>query len=127
MVFHLDTVLSSPTVEVPDNFFDVTVEDVQRIHEDHKKQRSLSLSFPSFSLSLSLPHLLSFSLHREALSDAPLITQTMRMAQIAKKYEGYDKAVVRVHFPDRWVLQGCFRPRESCKKLSKNYLSCAMD
>ena len=89
-----------------------------------RRGHSPSLSLPS--LSLSLPHLLSFSLHREALSDAPLITQTMRMAQIAKKYEGYDKAVVRVHFPDRWVLQGCFRPRESCKKLSRNYLSCAV-
>ena len=25
------------------------------------------------------------------------------------------QAVVRVHFPDLWVLQGSFRPRESCK------------
>ena len=56
MVFHLDTVLSSPTVEVPDNFFDVTVEDVQRIHEDHKKQRCVLLL-----LSLPLPLLLSVS------------------------------------------------------------------
>lgn len=25
------------------------------------------------------------------------------------------QAVIRVHFPDKWVLQGCFRPRESCE------------
>ena len=112
-MFHLDTSLSSPSVEVPDEFFDVTVQDVQRIHEDHKKR----LYVLSLSLSLSLPLslLISFSLHREALSDTPLMTQTMRMAQIEKKYESYEKAVVRVHFPDQWVLQGCFRPRESCE------------
>ena len=23
--------------------------------------------------------------------------------------------MIRVYLPDRWVLQGCFRPRESCK------------
>lgn len=38
MVYHLDTSLPSPTVDVPDEFFKVTVEDVQHIRNDHKKQ-----------------------------------------------------------------------------------------
>ena len=86
-------------------------------NESMKITKRNCMCFLSLSLSLFLPSipLIFFSLHREAFSDAPLMTQTMRMAQIEKKYESYEKAVVRVHFPDRWVLQGCFRPRESCE------------
>ena len=126
-MYHLDTSLLSPSVEVPDEFFEVTVQDVQRIHDDHKKQLYVytihvlwTLKISSW-LALSLfptPHpslfLCSF---REAFSDAPLMTQAMKAAQMEKKYGRYDKAVIRVHFPDRWVLQGCFRPRESCECL----------
>ena len=54
MVFHLDTSLPSPSVEVPDEFFDVTVQDVQRIHEDHKKQLYVLLSSLSFVIFLSM-------------------------------------------------------------------------
>ena len=48
----------------------------------------------------------------KSLSDAPLQTQQMRDS---RRNECYNKTVIRVIFPDRWVLQGCFNTGESCK------------
>ena len=48
----------------------------------------------------------------KSLSDAPLQTQQMRESG---RNEHYNKTVIRIIFPDRWVLQGCFNTGESCK------------
>ncbi len=47
------------------------------------------------------------------MEDAPLLTSAMRQVLKEKRFEGYSQTVLRVHLPDRWVLQGLFRPQES--------------
>ena len=41
------------------------------------------------------------------------MTLAMRQAQKEEKMERYPRAVIRVHFPDRHILQGVFRPQET--------------
>uniref|UniRef100_A0A3Q0RFS0 UBX domain-containing protein n=1 Tax=Amphilophus citrinellus TaxID=61819 RepID=A0A3Q0RFS0_AMPCI len=41
------------------------------------------------------------------------MTKSLREAQIKEKMDRYPKVVLRVQFPDRYVLQGYFRPLET--------------
>ncbi|KAM6403647.1 tether containing UBX domain for GLUT4 isoform 2-T2 [Rhynochetos jubatus] len=74
--------------ELPDEFFEVTVDDVRR-------------------------RLAQLQSERKRLEEAPLVTKSLREAQLKEKLERYPKVVLRVHFPDRHVLQGFFRPSET--------------
>ena len=49
------------------------------------------------------------------LSDAPLVTMAMKETEDIRKGSVYHQTVIRVIFPNRWVLQGCFNSGESCK------------
>ncbi|CAI7990501.1 Tether containing UBX domain for GLUT4 [Geodia barretti] len=92
VVYSLDDPLPLPAHdEVSASFFEHTVTDIHVIHSDLKRQASAS--------------------------DAPLMTRAMRAVRDEMRLEKYEKSVVRVYFPDRWVLQGCFRPQESLKML----------
>ena len=84
---------SSDAAELPDDFFEVTVDDVKLMQSDLKKQVDKA--------------------------DAPLQTEAGRKAHQARLLGRYKKAVVRVCFPDLWILQGSFRPGESLKALVK--------
>ncbi|XP_054449238.1 tether containing UBX domain for GLUT4 isoform X2 [Pteronotus mesoamericanus] len=75
-------------VELPDEFFEVTVDDVRR-------------------------RLAQLKSERKRLEEAPLVTKAFREAQAKEKLERYPKVVLRVLFPDRYVLQGFFRPSET--------------
>ncbi|XP_064890297.1 tether containing UBX domain for GLUT4 isoform X5 [Columba livia] len=74
--------------ELPDEFFEVTVDDVRK-------------------------RLAQLQSERQRLEEAPLMTKSWREAQLKEKLERYPKVVLRVHFPDRHVLQGFFRPSET--------------
>ncbi|XP_065708141.1 tether containing UBX domain for GLUT4 isoform X3 [Patagioenas fasciata] len=74
--------------ELPDEFFEVTVDDVRK-------------------------RLAQLQSERKRLEEAPLVTKSWREAQLKEKLERYPKVVLRVHFPDRHVLQGFFRPSET--------------
>ncbi|KAM4594562.1 tether containing UBX domain for GLUT4 [Fundulus diaphanus] len=74
--------------DLPDEFFDVTVDDVRKRFAQLKSERKL-------------------------LEEAPLLTKSLREAQMKEKMERYPKVVLRVQFPDRHVLQGFFRPLET--------------
>lgn len=74
--------------ELPDEFFEVTVDDVRR-------------------------RLAQLKSERKRLEEAPLVTRAFREAQMKEKLERYPKVVLRVLFPDRYVLQGFFRPSET--------------
>ncbi|XP_032946528.1 tether containing UBX domain for GLUT4 isoform X3 [Rhinolophus ferrumequinum] len=74
--------------ELPDEFFEVTVDDVRR-------------------------RLAQLKSERERLEEAPLVTRAFREAQMKAKLERYPKVVLRVLFPDRYILQGFFRPSET--------------
>uniref|UniRef100_A0A2K6QV73 ASPSCR1 tether for SLC2A4, UBX domain containing n=1 Tax=Rhinopithecus roxellana TaxID=61622 RepID=A0A2K6QV73_RHIRO len=74
--------------ELPDEFFELTVDDVRR-------------------------RLAQLKSERKRLEEAPLVTKAFREAQIKEKLERYPKVALRVLFPDRYVLQGFFRPSET--------------
>ncbi|XP_022091485.1 tether containing UBX domain for GLUT4-like [Acanthaster planci] len=95
LVFSLDQVTGDKPVtghDLPDEFFEVTVEDVQRMMADQQLQLS-------------------------RMDEQHLQTRAMREANAFKKAKEYSKVAVRVHFPDRYILQGFFRPLELVKAL----------
>ncbi|XP_037769723.1 tether containing UBX domain for GLUT4 isoform X5 [Chelonia mydas] len=84
----LDEPLSAGPQDLPDEFFEVTVDDVRK-------------------------RLAQLQSERKRLEEAPLMTKSLREAQMKEKLEHYPKVVLRVQFPDRHVLQGFFRPNET--------------
>ncbi|NWI23962.1 ASPC1 protein, partial [Sula dactylatra] len=91
LVCHLDLLEPLPAVpeELPDEFFEVTVDDVRKRLAQLQSER------------------------QKRLEEAPLMTKSLREAQLKEKFERYPKVVLRVHFPDRHVLQGFFHPSET--------------
>uniref|UniRef100_A0A8C4RCG2 Uncharacterized protein n=1 Tax=Eptatretus burgeri TaxID=7764 RepID=A0A8C4RCG2_EPTBU len=73
---------------LPDEFFEVTVDDVRKRYSELKKARI-------------------------QLEEAPLLTSEMRERQKHERLKRYSQVAVRVNFPDRFVLQGFFRPQET--------------
>ncbi|XP_058848390.1 tether containing UBX domain for GLUT4-like isoform X2 [Acipenser ruthenus] len=74
--------------DLPDEFFQVTVDDIRKRFAQLKSER-------------------------EVLEEAPLLTKSLRESRMKEKMQRYPKVVVRVQFPDRHVLQGFFRPLET--------------
>ncbi|KAG9340478.1 hypothetical protein JZ751_021591 [Albula glossodonta] len=62
-------------------------------------------------VSVSVQTLLSYS--RRPLEKTPLMTQAL----ILEKIQRYPKVTLRIHFPDKHVLQGFFRPLETVDAL----------
>lgn len=89
LIYHLDSLAQRSDQEnLPDEFFEVTVDDVRKRFAQLKSERKL-------------------------LEEAPLMTKSLREVQMKEKMERYPKVVLRVQFPDRHVLQGFFRPLET--------------
>ncbi|XP_037328775.2 tether containing UBX domain for GLUT4 isoform X1 [Pungitius pungitius] len=90
LVYHLDAMSrhSADQRDPPDEFFEVTMDDVRKRFAQLKSERKL-------------------------LEETPLMTKSLREAQIREKMERYPKVVLRIQFPDRHVLQGFFRPLEA--------------
>lgn len=90
LIYHLDAMSrhSEEHGDLPDEFFEVTVDDVRKRFAQLKSERKL-------------------------LEEAPLMTKSLREAQMKEKMDRYPKVVLRVQFPDRHVLQGFFRPLET--------------
>ncbi|KAK5926900.1 hypothetical protein CgunFtcFv8_022435 [Champsocephalus gunnari] len=89
LIYHLDAVSRhSDHRDLPDEFFEVTMDDVRKRFAQLKSQR-------------------------RHLEEAPLMTKALRESQMREKMERYPKVVLRVQFPDRHVLQGFFRPLET--------------
>ncbi|XP_073444221.1 tether containing UBX domain for GLUT4 isoform X2 [Dendrobates tinctorius] len=90
LVCHLDLgeSMSASYMELPDNFFEVTMDDVRRRFAELRGER-------------------------KRLEEAPLLTKALREAQQKEKLERYPKVVLRILFPDRYVLQGFFRVSET--------------
>ena len=47
------------------------------------------------------------------MQDQPLMTSSLRKAKLEEEYSKYERVIIRVQFPDKLVLQGLFRPRET--------------
>ncbi|XP_041076111.1 tether containing UBX domain for GLUT4 isoform X2 [Polyodon spathula] len=92
LVYHMDAEHRQRgevfTEDLPDEFFQVTVDDIRKRFAQLKSER-------------------------EFLEEAPLLTKSLRESRVKEKMERYPKVVVRVQFPDRHVLQGFFRPLET--------------
>ncbi|KAA0701384.1 Tether containing UBX domain for GLUT4 [Triplophysa tibetana] len=89
LIFHLDSgSRRHDDSELPDEFFEVTVDDVRKRFAQLKSER-------------------------RALEESPLMTKSLREAQMKEKLDRYPKVVLRVQFPDRRVLQGFFTPLET--------------
>lgn len=94
-----------PRDELPDNFFELDLHDANILLRDAAKRR------------------------KEQLEDAPLLTEAMRQLNqnkhILDRLNKYGRTVIRVLFPDQFVLQGLFKPLETIetvKNFIKNYL-----
>ncbi|XP_063241313.1 tether containing UBX domain for GLUT4 isoform X2 [Bacillus rossius redtenbacheri] len=96
LVFLLDSAPDVEREELPDSFFDLTVEDARVIYNDLITKRA-------------------------EMEDAPLSTTAMRelekSKQVLNNLHQYRKVVLRVQFPDRTVLQGMFSPIETVHKV----------
>ncbi|KFP90714.1 Tether containing UBX domain for GLUT4, partial [Apaloderma vittatum] len=103
LVCHLDLLEPLPAApeELPDEFFEVTVDDVRKRLAQLRSERQVPFLLKSLRTLL------------KRLEEAPLMTKSLRAAQLKEKLERYPKVVLRVHFPDRHVLQGFFHPSET--------------
>ncbi|OCT60446.1 hypothetical protein XELAEV_18046471mg [Xenopus laevis] len=90
LVCHMD--LGKKTVhesqELSEDFFEITVDDVRRRFAELRSER-------------------------QRLQEAPLVCKAIRDRQMQEKLERYSKVVLRVLFPDRYILQGYFHPTET--------------
>ncbi|KAG7199454.1 hypothetical protein KM043_014080 [Ampulex compressa] len=105
LVFNQAEVQAIPKDELPDNFFDLTVEDAKVLLRDAKRRR-------------------------EELEEAPLLTDALRKQnqdkQISEYLIKYRHTVIRIQFPDQFVLQGLFgalEPVQTIKDFLKEYLN----
>ncbi|XP_034753980.1 tether containing UBX domain for GLUT4 [Etheostoma cragini] len=94
LIYHLDAMSchSEDHRDLPDEFFEVTMDDVRKRFAQLKSERKI-------------------------LEEAPLMTKSLRETQVKEKMKRYPKVVLRVQFPDRHVLQGFFRPLETVAAL----------
>lgn len=91
MAFSLETAQHIPTEDLPDDFFDLTIDDARKLLTDMKRRRL-------------------------QLENGQLMTSAMRELEESKRQlsrlNTYRNAIIRVQFPDRTVLQGTFKPSE---------------
>ncbi|KAH8258163.1 hypothetical protein KR038_007196 [Drosophila bunnanda] len=84
--------------DLPDSFFDLTVNDLKMVLRDLKRTSSGD-------------------------DDAPLLTAKLRELERQKtmlaKLNQYKDCVLRIQFPDRFVLQGMFKPHEQLAKVEE--------
>ncbi|XP_023167847.2 tether containing UBX domain for GLUT4 [Drosophila hydei] len=97
IVFSLDAA-NRHNDDLPDSFFDLTVNDLKMVLRDLKRTASGN-------------------------EDAPLLTSNLRELERQKamlaKLNQYKDCVLRIQFPDRHVLQGIFKPHETLEKVAE--------
>lgn len=84
--------------DLPDSFFDLTVNDLKMVLRDLKRTASGN-------------------------EDAPLLTSNLRELERQKamlaKLNQYKDCVLRIQFPNRYVLQGIFKPHEPIARVEE--------
>ncbi|CAG9864464.1 unnamed protein product [Phyllotreta striolata] len=94
MLFSQETAEAIPHEDLPDEFFDLTIDDARKLLRDVRKQQHL-------------------------FENTPLMTSNLRNLEDSKKQlrqiNRYKKAIIRIQFPDRIVLQGTFNPSDTIK------------
>ncbi|KAL0117570.1 hypothetical protein PUN28_010404 [Cardiocondyla obscurior] len=104
LVFNQAGTEALPRDELPDSFFDLDLHDAKALLRDAKRRR-------------------------EQLEDAPLLTEAQRQLDhdkhILDRLHKYRRTVIRIQFPDQFVLQGLFGPLETIQTVInfiKSYL-----
>lgn len=104
LVFNQAEIQALSNDELPDSFFDLDLHDARALMRDAKRRR-------------------------EQLEDAPFMTEAQRQLDRDKRtldqLNKYRYTVIRVQFPDQFVLQGLFGPLESVQTIRdfiKKYL-----
>lgn len=96
MLFSLETAKAIPSEDLPDDFFDLTIDDAKKLLRDVRKQM-------------------------HGMDNSPLLTSNLRNLEESKKQlrqiNRYKKTIIRVQFPDRTVLQGTFAPNDTVKNV----------
>uniref|UniRef100_A0A6P7FGA0 Tether containing UBX domain for GLUT4 n=1 Tax=Diabrotica virgifera virgifera TaxID=50390 RepID=A0A6P7FGA0_DIAVI len=94
MLFSQETASAVPSDELPDDFFDLTIDDARKLIRDVKRKR-------------------------HDLENGPLLTSALRRLEESKRQLRniaiYKKSIIRVQFPDRVVLQGTFATSDNIK------------
>ncbi|XP_022315827.2 tether containing UBX domain for GLUT4-like [Crassostrea virginica] len=80
--------------DLPDEFFEVNENDIKKMMIDLQKKV-------------------------QSEADQPLLTKSMIQERLEAKYSRYQQVVLRFQFPDKVVLQGLFRPKETVHALHK--------
>ncbi|XP_076175886.1 tether containing UBX domain for GLUT4 isoform X2 [Ptiloglossa arizonensis] len=105
LIFDHASLQALPKEELPDDFFDLTVDDAKVLLRDAKR-------------------------YRENLEEAPLLTNVQRQfneeKRILNQLNKYRYTIIRIQFPDQFILQGLFRPLETVQTIQnfvKDYLT----
>ncbi|XP_015110487.1 tether containing UBX domain for GLUT4 isoform X2 [Diachasma alloeum] len=104
LIFNQAEAQAIPRENLPDNFYDLTVDDAKALLRDAKRQR-------------------------EAFEENPLLTNAQRELERTQstlnKLHKYRKTIIRIQFPGQMVLQGIFGPVETVQHIKdfiKEYL-----
>lgn len=96
VLFSLETARSSVCEDLPDSFFDLDVKDIKNLLRDLRNESKGNV-------------------------DQPLLTAQMRDLEESKKQldrlNRYKTSIIRVQFPNRYVLQATFTPMETVESV----------
>lgn len=92
MIFSLESANSVPSEDLPDDFFELTIDDAKKILRDVKRKR--------------------FEMENQMLKTSQLRSFEESKKQL-RQLNKYKKTIIRVQFPDRTVIQGTFKPTET--------------
>lgn len=92
ILFSLETAQAVPSEDLPEDFFELTLDDAKRILRDVRRAR-------------------------RDMENMPMLTSNLRNLEESKKQlrqlNKYKKSIIRIQFPDRNVLQGTFLPTDT--------------
>lgn len=94
VLFNLEHCPPLAADEFGDSFYEVTIEDAKYLLADYKRQR-------------------------DALENRPLETQQLREQRQERLAKHYPVVLIRIYFPDRYVLQGTFLAEERVADVSQ--------
>ncbi|KAF3424037.1 hypothetical protein E2986_02341 [Frieseomelitta varia] len=105
LVFNQAAIQGTFRDELPDDFYDLTVDDAKILLRDVKR-------------------------YRKELEEAPLLTNVQRQSNKEKRTSDqlnkYHYTIIRIQFPDQFVLQGLFQPMETVQAI-KDFVKCYLN
>ncbi|XP_054718694.1 tether containing UBX domain for GLUT4-like isoform X2 [Uloborus diversus] len=88
ILYSLNDITETKKADLPDEFFELTINDVKYLMEEYKKARN-------------------------EMENQPLLTRQQRERQFLQKLSYYRETVIRIYFPEKLVLQAIFMSIET--------------